>query len=67
MHWLLERLRERAHASRRRIVFPEGGDERVIAAARRLKQERLVEPVLISKNTVRCCRHHRSAEFAASA
>jgi phosphate acetyltransferase len=52
MHPILERLQERARASRRRIVFPEGDDERVIAAARWLKQERLVEPVLISKNTV---------------
>jgi phosphate acetyltransferase len=49
---LLERLKERARATRRRIVFPEGDDERVIAAARRLQQERLADPVLISRNTV---------------
>jgi phosphate acetyltransferase len=52
MHPFLERLRERARASRRRIVFPEGDDPRVIEAARRLKEERLVEPVLISRNAV---------------
>ncbi|HVW85382.1 MAG TPA: phosphate acetyltransferase [Bryobacteraceae bacterium] len=52
MHPFLDRLASRARATRRRIVFPEGDDERVITAARRLKAERLVEPVLISKNTV---------------
>ena len=30
-----------------RIVMPEGGDERIIAAARRLQAERLAEPILI--------------------
>lgn len=49
---MLDRLKERARASRRRIVFPEGEDERVIAAARRLKSEGLAEPVLISRDTV---------------
>ena len=37
---------------RRRIVFAEGDDERVIEAVRRLKQESLVDPVLISRNSV---------------
>jgi len=46
-HPFLERLKERARASRRRIVFPEGDDPRVIEAARRLKEEGLVEPVLV--------------------
>ena len=32
---------------RKRIVFPEGKDSRVVAAAERLKREGLVEPVLI--------------------
>jgi len=49
---LLERLKERARATRRRIVFPEGDDPRVIAAARRLNQEGLAHPVLISSNSV---------------
>lgn len=47
-----ERAKEKARARRRRIVFAEGDDPRVIAAARRLKQEQLVDPVLISQNTV---------------
>jgi phosphate acetyltransferase len=49
---LFESWKERARATRRRIVFPEGDDERVIAAARRLKDERLAEPLLVSRNTV---------------
>jgi phosphate acetyltransferase len=49
---VIERLKERARANRRRIVFPEGDDPRVIYAARRLKAEGLLEPVLISKGAV---------------
>jgi len=52
MHPFLERLKERARASRRRIVFPEGEDPRVIEAARRLQEEHLVEPVLVSRSAV---------------
>lgn len=51
MQDFLEQLKERARATRRRIVFPEGDDPRVIEAARRLQQERLVEPVLIARHT----------------
>lgn len=49
---LFERLKTRAAAARRRIVFAEGDDPRVINAARRLKNEGLAEPVLISKSSV---------------
>jgi phosphate acetyltransferase len=49
---LLERLKERARATRRRIVFPEGDDPRVIAAARQLQAEGLVDPVLLSRQTL---------------
>jgi phosphate acetyltransferase len=52
MKFFLERLRERARASKRRIVFPEGDDPRVIEAARQLKTDDLVEPVLVSRDTV---------------
>ncbi len=38
---------ERARALRRSIVFPEAGDPRVLAAARRLADERIVEPILV--------------------
>ena len=49
---MIERLKERARATRRRIVFPEGDDARVIAAARRLLAEGLAAPVLISQTPV---------------
>jgi phosphate acetyltransferase len=49
MNSFFERLKERARATPRRIVFPEGDDERVIGAALRLKQEGLAEPILVSK------------------
>jgi phosphate acetyltransferase len=42
----VERLRRLP--GRKRIVFPEGGDARVIAAAGRLREERLVEPILLT-------------------
>src|SRR5215471_3092332 len=47
---LLERLRQGAARKPRRIVFPEGNDDRIIAAARRLKRENLAEPILIAGN-----------------
>lgn len=43
----LDSVRERAAASRRRIVFAEGDDPRTIAAARRLAAEGVVTPILI--------------------
>jgi phosphate acetyltransferase len=44
----LEALFERARRRRRRIVLPETGDERIVAAARRLRDEGLAEPLLPS-------------------
>jgi len=40
-------VRRRAAASRRRIVFPESGDERTLAAVKVLADEGIVEPVLL--------------------
>lgn len=37
----------KARARPRRVVFPEGHDERVVAAARRLRDERIAVPVLL--------------------
>lgn len=51
MHPFIERLIERARSRKRRIVFSEGDDPRIIEAARRLKADGVVEPVLISRNT----------------
>lgn len=36
-----------ARASRKRVVFPEGHDERIVAAARRLGDERIAVPILL--------------------
>lgn len=44
----LRRLFERARARRGRIVLPETGDERIVEAARRLRDEGLAEPILPS-------------------
>ncbi|HEX6634561.1 MAG TPA: phosphate acyltransferase [Usitatibacter sp.] len=43
---ILERLFERAKARVRRIVLPETGDERVVEAARRIRELGLAEPIL---------------------
>jgi phosphate acetyltransferase len=45
-HPVVARLHERARAARKRIVFPEAKDPRVIAAAARLRAEGLAEPIL---------------------
>lgn len=41
------KLVARARVRNRRIVFPEGTDERVVAAATRLAREKVVQPLLI--------------------
>lgn len=43
---VLESLYERARRQRRRIVLPETADERIVEAARRLKEAGLAEPLL---------------------
>ena len=43
---ILEKLFERARREPRRIVLPEVGDERILEAARRLKDEGIAEPIL---------------------
>jgi phosphate acetyltransferase len=44
---VLEACVEQARKSPKRLVFPEGDDERIIAAARRLKDQDIVTPVLL--------------------
>jgi len=46
MNPVLERLLQRARERPRRIVLPETGDERIVAAARRLEDEGLAIPIL---------------------
>ena len=49
MSAFLETLAARARRVNKRIVFPEGDDERVRAAAARLAREKVVTPILISE------------------
>jgi len=50
MSAFLQSIVDRARSLRKRVVFPEGDDERVRVAAQRLAQDKIVEPVLISSN-----------------
>ena len=43
----VERIRQRAAALERRIVFPESGDERVISAAIEIARARMAIPILV--------------------
>ena len=43
----LSGLIDRARPLKKRIVFPEGGDPRVVAAAERLAREGIVQPILL--------------------
>ncbi len=47
---VIEQLRAKAKSNKRRIVFPETHDPRVIDAIRELSSEGLVEPVLIRRD-----------------
>ncbi len=47
----VERILERARAADRRVAFPEATDPRVLRAARRLADERVVRPLLIGDGT----------------
>jgi phosphate acetyltransferase len=42
-----EEIRQRASELKRRIVFPEGGDERVVAAAREIARSGMANPLLL--------------------
>jgi phosphate acetyltransferase len=46
---ILDDLIERARQTRRRVVLPEGQDSRIVAAARRMWDEGLAEPVLLGE------------------
>ena len=51
--WLLDDLAKRMRAlpSKKKIVFPEGSDPRVVEAATRLANEGLITPILIGKRS----------------
>ena len=50
MSAFLQSVADRASSLNKRVVFPEGDDERVRAAAERLARDKVAEPVLISSN-----------------
>jgi phosphate acetyltransferase len=45
---LVERCRTRIRGRGLRVVFPEAADERIVAAATRLRDERLADPILVA-------------------
>ncbi|MEZ6186123.1 MAG: phosphate acetyltransferase [Planctomycetota bacterium] len=49
---LVARLRARARQTPQRIVFPEGDDERVIAAAKVLEREELARPIRVTPELI---------------
>lgn len=54
---ILAQLRERARGKRRRIVFPEANEERVLLAAARLVREGVAEPVLVGARAWQLAAH----------
>ncbi len=46
---IVEKFIAAAKARSQSVVLPEGGDERVLAAARRLRDEALARPVLLGQ------------------
>src|SRR5687768_11396173 len=46
---VLEDCFERIRGRGMRVVFPEAGDERIVAAAQRLRDEKLAEPILLDR------------------
>ena len=49
---ILENLKQTAKKSPKRIIFPEGDDERVIRAAHTLLKEKLAEPMLVRRDAL---------------
>ena len=52
MSQVLERCLARVRGRGLRIVLPESGDERIVAAARRLRDEKIADPVLLDEHSV---------------
>jgi len=52
MSQVLEQCLARVRGRGLRIVLPESGDERIVAAAQRLRDERIAEPVLLDERAV---------------
>jgi phosphotransacetylase len=43
---ILENARAKLRGQRRKVVFPEGGDARIVAAAKRLADDAIAEPIV---------------------
>ena len=59
---LIDRIHEKARATVRTIVLPEGDEPRTVAAAEILKKEGLAEPILIGKSF----RWEKKSDYAAA-
>jgi len=49
---IVEKFIEKAKKNKRRVVFPEGEEERLVESAYKLKKEAIAEPVLVGKSDV---------------
>src|SRR3982751_4067013 len=46
----VDRIRQQAAELKRRVVFPESGDERILAAAREMDRTGMAGPILVTGN-----------------
>ncbi|HWP89760.1 MAG TPA: phosphate acyltransferase, partial [Burkholderiales bacterium] len=44
---IVDACKAQARGRGKRVVFPEGHDERIVAAARRLQDEQIAQPILL--------------------
>ena len=49
---LVEKIKEKARASVKRIALPEGDEPRTVAAAKMIKDEGIAEPILLTKEQI---------------
>jgi phosphotransacetylase len=60
----IEGIRTRVKGRGKRVVFPEGGEERALQAAARLRDQGLVKPVLIGIEAGLCASCGSTGRFA---
>lgn len=61
MQEIIKRLRERAKEDPKKIVFPESQDERVVEAVKRIEEEKIAIPLLLTQDNLE---PERQEEFA---
>ena len=49
---LVERIKEKARADVKRIVLPEGDEPRTLAAAKTIRDEKLAEPIMLTREII---------------